>query len=188
MALREASIDRFEEQLAPVLDTAYRVALRLARNADDASDLVQDAMLNAIKGWSTFQEGTNFRAWFLKILTNAFLNKRRTAGRIETTDIDEAPDLYLYEQAKKSGDLEGEGDPGRELLDRIAVEHVARAIDRLPDEFRLTASLYLMNEMTYEEIAQIVDCPLGTVRSRIHRSRNMLQRELWHMLETEEGR
>ena len=176
-------IDEFEALLEPHLDTAYRVALRMSKNPDDASDLVQEAVLSALSCFGSFATGTNFRAWFLRILTNAYLQSLRRAGRIETTDIDDAPDLILFKAAAASGMTTDEGDPAAELMSQVAVEQVAQATDALPDDYRLTMSLYLLNEMSYEEIAQISGVPLGTVRSRIHRARNQLQRRLAHLLE-----
>ena len=173
-------VDEFEALLGPILDTAFRVALRMTRNRDDASDLVQDAVLNALKGFSTFEPGTNFRAWFLRILTHAYLRTRRTAKETESLDVGEAADLFLFLRTGDLGD-----DPAQTFMDRLAVEQVEVAIDRLPEDYRLTMSLYLLNDLPYEEIAGIVGCPVGTVRSRIHRGRNILQRELWALAPTE---
>lgn len=176
-------VDQFEALLQPNLDTAYRVALRMAGDADQASDIVQDAVVSALNGFEGFAPGTNFRAWFLRILTNAYLQARRKSSGRETVNLEDAPDLYLFVQAKRNGLFDRTEDPAQDLADKIAVEHVAQAIDGLPEEYRITLSLYLMNDMAYEEIAQVVGCPLGTVRSRIHRGRNILQKELGHLLE-----
>lgn len=164
----------------PTLDTAYRLAMRLARNREDAADLVQDASLQAFRAFHTFQSGTNFRAWFLKILTNLYYkNRSRTANRPEATDIDSTPELYLYNQSKKLGLLDGSADPGATVIEKLGVEDVTAAIDKLQDEFRDACALYFLDDLSYEEIATVLEIPIGTVRSRLHRGRNLLQRALW---------
>lgn len=180
-------VDRFEELVSPLLDTAYRVALRLTHNPEDASDLVQEAVLRAIKGFHTYSEGTNFRAWFLKILTNVhFRNRERLSAQTESVSIDEAPELVLFQHSKDRGLLDASEDPAAALMESVTSEAIVQAIDELPEEYKLTLTLYVLNDLPYEEIARIVETPVGTIRSRIHRGKNILQRKLNFLLEKEQ--
>ncbi|MBX3117672.1 MAG: sigma-70 family RNA polymerase sigma factor [Fimbriimonadaceae bacterium] len=169
----------FENLLQPELEKAYRYALRLVSgNADEAADLLQDATLAAFKGREGFKLGTNFRAWFFKILTNEFY-RTRTRKQVQTVDIADVQDAYLYVNAAQAGvHLEG-ADPARELFDSIEAEHVKKALESLPEEFRMACMLFFLGDMSYEEIAATLDIPVGTVRSRLHRGRKALQAELW---------
>ncbi|MCW5936681.1 MAG: sigma-70 family RNA polymerase sigma factor [Fimbriimonadaceae bacterium] len=170
--------DEFQALLEPVAAVAYKVAYNLTRNEEDAMDLVQDSTVSAFRAFDTFQKGTNFRAWFLKILTNRFF-KTRSRGRVETTPIDEAEDVYLYKMSQQHGLLGNEDDPARLVLDRMDVEAVGEAMQRLPVEFRAAATLYFLNDFTYEQIAEMLEIPVGTVRSRLHRGRKLMQKVLW---------
>lgn len=172
----------FESLLAPVVDRAYGMALRLTGNRDDAQDLVQESVLLAFRGFHTFKPGTHFRAWFFRILVNCFYaSRRRRRPEVSMDSADEdAPDLHLYVQTYHNG-MHGTGrDPAREVMDRIAGEDVARAVDSLPEEFRVACTLYFMDDLSYQEIADVVGVPVGTVRSRLHRGRKLLQKRLWN--------
>jgi RNA polymerase sigma-70 factor (ECF subfamily) len=179
----------FEGLLGPILDQAYRVALRLTRNPADAEDLVQEAALLAFRGFGQFQRGTNFRAWFLRILTNAFLSgRRRQRPEDHAVALDDVPAAYLQRRAHESvsaahPDPAGPSgaDLARDVLGRLEAEQVAAAIDALPEEFRVAAVLYFLQDLSYQEIASILDVPIGTVRSRLHRGRALLQRRLWEL-------
>lgn len=171
----------FESLLAPVVDRAYGMALRLTGNRDDAQDLVQEAALLAFRGFHTFRPGTHFRAWFFRILVNCFYASRRRKRPEQMAESleEEAPVLHLYVQTWHNG-MHGAGrDPAREVLDRIAGDEVARAVDSLPEEFRVACTLYFMDDLSYQEIAEVVGVPVGTVRSRLHRGRKLLQKRLW---------
>ena len=178
---------RFEQHLAPILDTAYRVAHRLTRDPDDAQDLVQDAAFLAFRAFHQFAEGTNFKAWYFRILTNRFYQRHRR-GRREpaTVELDDVPALYLHDRCQESGFGTGGADPADAFLARVSTEAITRAVDALPEEFRLVTALHLLEEFGYREIAAIADCPIGTVRSRLHRGRRLLQKALWS-LALEEG-
>ncbi len=174
----------FEALLAGVLPVAYGVAIRLVRNRADAEDLIQEAALQAFRGFSGFEIGTNFKAWYLRILTNCFYAGHRKKQREpDTIRLDDAPPLYLYDRAIESGLAARSDDPAALILGRIDEEQIAAAIAALPPEFRVVTALYFIDDMSYEEIAAIVDCPIGTVRSRLHRGRRMLQKALWHFAE-----
>ena len=176
----------FEALLAGVLEQAYGTAMRLTGNAADAEDLVQDAALLAHRGFGSFTAGSNFRAWFYRILLNRFYsNYRRQRRSGIAVDLEDTPELYLYEQAEAAG-LKPSEDSAAALLDRLDAEAVEQALAALPDEFRAAATLYFMQDLPYQEIAEILDVPIGTVRSRLHRARRMLQKALW-MVAQERG-
>jgi RNA polymerase sigma-70 factor (ECF subfamily) len=168
--------------LKPLLARAYGLALRLVRNSADAEDLVQEAALAAARGFATFQSGTNFKAWFFRILTNCFYSRHRRQRREGTAaDIDEVPDLYLYARAAELGLLGGPADPVQTVLNRLDNEQIAGALQSLPPEYRVVSTLYLMEDLSYGEISDILRIPIGTVRSRLHRGRNILKKLLWQV-------
>ncbi|MGH7513641.1 MAG: sigma-70 family RNA polymerase sigma factor [Gemmatimonadales bacterium] len=174
----------FELLFGAVAGTAFGIAMRLTRNQADAEDLVQEAALLAFRAFASFEPGTNFRAWFLKILTNCYFSKRRREkSRPVTSDLDDTPDLYLYARSAEAGFPTQGPDPAAQLLDRLGTERVVAAIARLPEEYRVVATLYFMEDLSYEEIAEVLGCPIGTVRSRLHRGRKMLQKALWQVAE-----
>ncbi len=171
----------FEDQLVPILNQAYGTALRLTGNTADAEDLVQDAALLAHKGFGSFTPGSNFRAWFFRILMNRFYsNYRRQRRQGVAVELEDTPELYLFSQAEASGLGQSE-DAAAGLIDRMDSELVTRALDALPDDFRAAATLYFTQDLSYQEIAEILDVPIGTVRSRLHRARRMLQKALWQV-------
>jgi RNA polymerase sigma-70 factor (ECF subfamily) len=175
--------DTLESLLVPLLGSAYRTALRLTRDAADAEDLVQDAAVQASRGFGTFQPGTNFRGWFFRILTNCFYSRYRKSRREGIqVELEDAPELHLYSQTAAIG-LHAETEPAAALMDRLDAEAVAQAIDALPDEYRVVAALYFLQDFPYLEIARILDVPIGTVRSRLHRGRRLLQQKLWTIAE-----
>ena len=175
------STGEFERQLSAVLDQAYGTALRLTGSAADAEDLVQDAALLAHRGYAGFPAGSNFRAWFYRILLNRFYsNYRRQRRAGVSVDLDETPELYLYQQAAASG-ITPDTDTATALVDRLDSELVQKALDALPEEFRTVATLYFMQDLPYQEIADMLEVPIGTVRSRLHRARRMLQKSLWEV-------
>jgi RNA polymerase sigma-70 factor (ECF subfamily) len=177
----------FESLFAACCNTAYGIAMRLTRNQADAEDLVQEAAFLAHRGFGSFAPGTNFRAWFLKILMNCYYSKhRRERSRPVTSDLDDTPDLYIYARAGEVGFPTQGPDPAAELLDRLGTERIVGAINRLPEEYRIVSTLYFMEDLSYEEIARVLACPVGTVRSRLHRGRKMLQKALWQIA-VEEG-
>ncbi len=172
----------FEELFAAVITTAFGVALRYTRNQADAEDLVQEAALLAYRAFDSFESGTNFRAWFLKILTNCYFSKRRREkSRPVTSDLDDTPDLYIYARSGEAGFPTQGPDPAATLLDKLGTERIVNAINLLPEEYRVVCTLYFLEDSSYEETARILECPVGTVRSRLHRGRKMLQKALWRV-------
>ncbi len=172
----------FESNLEPILGIAYGVALRLTRNPADAEDLVQEAAVKSFCGFHNFQAGTNFKAWFLRIMTNVFFKRcRKKRCEPEIVDLEEDSALYLYNKTCEAGLHEASDNPGAVLLRKMDAEHIAAAMAELPLEYRIVAALYFMDEFSYQEIADIIDCPVGTVRSRLHRGRRILQKSLWRV-------
>jgi RNA polymerase sigma-70 factor, ECF subfamily len=180
-AAHEAPI-QFELALTAILSSAYGYAFRLTRNRADAEDLVQEAALLACRGRAGFEVGTNFKAWFFRIVTTCFWGKHRQESRRPTTiDFDDAPALQLYQRSVEAGlPLDG-ANPAEALFNRIGEERVAEALSTLPAEFEVVCTLYFMEDFAYQEIADVLSVPVGTVRSRLHRGRKMLQKALWHV-------
>jgi RNA polymerase sigma-70 factor, ECF subfamily len=174
----------FESLFTAVMSSAYGVAMRFCHNQADAEDLVQEAAFLAYRAFDSFVQGSNFRAWFLKILTNCYFSKRRREkSRPVTSDLDDTPDLYIYARSGQAGFPTQGPDPASELLEALGTERIVAAIGRLPEDYRVVSTLYFMEDLSYEEIARILECPVGTVRSRLHRGRKMLQKALWQIAE-----
>ncbi|MBK9180253.1 MAG: sigma-70 family RNA polymerase sigma factor [Acidimicrobiales bacterium] len=164
----------------PFMQPLYSAALRLTRNPADAEDLVQETYLKAFRGFGGFQEGTNLKAWLYRILTNTFINSYRSRKRRpDETDLGEVEDLYLY---KRIGGLEAAA-AGRsaedELLELFTEDEVKDALEALPEQFRMAVLLADVEGFSYKEIAEILDIPIGTVMSRLHRGRKALQKRLY---------
>jgi len=176
------SADDFQAMLIDVLPSLYRYAFRLTRNRADAEDLVQDTALRAFRAIGQFEPGTNFKAWIFRILTRGFwASHRRGQRRPNTVDFDDTPDLYLYARSAENG-LQWQGDdPARALIDRLGAERVAEAIGQLPEEYGVVCTLCFIEDFAYHEVAEVLEVPVGTVRSRLHRGRKMLQKALWYL-------
>lgn len=161
------------------IDALYRTALRLAGNAADAEDLVQETYLRAFRSLNQFQAGTNLRAWLFKILTNAFINDyRKRARRPRSTSLDNVEDYYLYTHLIDSGIQPSSATPEDVVLAGITDDAVIHALESLPVEFRQVVLLADVEGFAYREIAEIMGIPVGTVMSRLHRARRRLQRSL----------
>ena len=163
----------------PYMDQLYGAARRMTRNAADAEDLVQETYLRAYKGYDRFTGGTNLRAWLFRILTNLFINEyRRRKRRPTETDLGDTDSLYMYqglggaELACRSRSAEDE------MLDGLTSAEVRQAIESLPDSYRLAVLLADVEGFSYKEIAEILDVPIGTVMSRLHRGRKKLRETL----------
>ena len=170
---------RFAEQAMGYMGSLYSAALRMTRNPSDAEDLVQETYLKAYRAFGTFQEGTNLKSWLYKILTNTFINSYRAKRRRPAeTELDDVEDLYLY---RRLGGLAG-ASAGRsaeeDVLERITDDEVKEAIESLPEAFRIAVLLADVEGFSYKEIAEIMDVPIGTVMSRLHRGRRALQKAL----------
>lgn len=184
--------DVFEAEMGPHIDALYRNALRLTGNANDAEDLLQDTYLRAFRFFYQYQPGTNAKAWLFRIMNTVFLNDYRKKTRQgETVSYDGLEDFYLYNRLVE--DLSGNEhpeieNPERAVLEKLDIETIQRAIDALPVEFRDTVALATLEEMSYQEIADTLAIPVGTVRSRLSRGRKILQKALWEYLHGEDSR
>ncbi len=170
----------FAEQAMEHMPSLYAAAMRMTRNKADAEDLVQETYLKAYRAFGGFQEGTNLRAWLYRILTNTFINTYRAKKRRpDESDLDDVEDLYLY---RRLGALES-AQAGRsaedEVLDAFTDGEVKAALEALPDQFRMAVLLADVEGFQYKEIADILDIPIGTVMSRLHRGRRALQKSLF---------
>ncbi|MBI1966982.1 MAG: sigma-70 family RNA polymerase sigma factor [Gemmatimonadetes bacterium] len=163
----------FEREALVHLDALYRVALRLTGNGSDADDLVQETMLKAYRSWDQYQLGTNAKGWLLTILRNSFINEyRRRARHPETVDVDTIEPFAVLSE-------EQEADPHGRFFDQIVDEEVQRAIDGLPEAFREALVLSDVEGLSYQDIAGILEVPVGTVKSRLFRARQMLKAKLY---------
>jgi RNA polymerase sigma-70 factor (ECF subfamily) len=162
-------------QHAPQL---YSAALRMTRNPADAEDLVQETFLKAYRGFASFQEGTNLRAWLFRILTNTFINTYRSKQRRPVeTDLDDVEDLYMY---RRIGALQAAARSAEDqMLDLFTDDEVKQSLEELPEAFRLPVLLADVEGFSYKEIAEILDIPIGTVMSRLHRGRKAMQKRLF---------
>jgi RNA polymerase sigma-70 factor, ECF subfamily len=175
-----ADKERFTEQAMEHMSALYTAALRMTRNHADAEDLLQETYLKAFRAFDTFHEGTNLKAWLYRILTNTYINTYRARKRRpEQTEIEDVEDLYLY---RRLGGLEAAA-AGRSAEDEVLAHftdaEVKEAVESLPDQFRLAVLLADVEGFSYKEIAEIMDVPIGTVMSRLHRGRRALQKRLY---------
>ena len=169
---------RFERDVLPMLPSLYGAALRLTRKAADAEDLVQDTVLRAFRGFASFQEGTNLKAWLYRILTNSYINTYRKKQRQPQTveGPDDMDEWYLFDRL---GSRNVEGSAEEEVLDKIPDQDVKAALESLPENFRIPVLLADVEGFSYKEIADMMDTPIGTVMSRLHRGRKGLEKALW---------
>jgi RNA polymerase sigma-70 factor (ECF subfamily) len=178
----DAAAEEFERLLEPMLGIAYGTAFRLTRSRDEAEDLVQEAAVQAFHAFATFQPGTNFKAWFFRILINRFRrNCRNRAREPHLVAIEDAPDLYLYAESARAGLAGQDRNPADLVLQKMDQEQIQAALWALPDEYRLVCVFYFMENLSYQEIADLLGCPVGTIRSRLHRGRKLLQKALWQI-------
>ncbi|HUV30689.1 MAG TPA: sigma-70 family RNA polymerase sigma factor [Acidobacteriota bacterium] len=167
----------FENEALPHMDALYRTGLRMTRNQSDAEDLVQETIVKAYRNWDKFEPGSNCRAWLFKIMTNIFINDYRSKSRAPVSvDVDDIDDNYLYGQLAQLGP---DKNPEQELFAKVFDDDVKKAIEELPDDFRLVVVLSFLEGFSYQEIANIADIQIGTVKSRLHRGRKLLQKQLF---------
>ena len=167
----------FEQEAIPHMDILYNYALRMTSNADDAHDLVQETFLKAYRFWDKYEKGTNIRAWLFRIMKNTYINRyRKETKEPETVDYDNIQNFYntIRYASDDPNDLQ------EKIFGGLLEDDVAHAIESLPEDFRTVVILCDIEGLTYEEIAEFVDCPVGTVRSRLHRGRKMLRAKLFH--------
>ena len=174
--LAEDARDRvnFEEEALALADQVYRVARGVSRSKEEAEDLMQETYARAFRSWQSYTPGTNLRAWLLRILTNLNIDRGRRAQRAPDQQPLEETDYFLYNRLEQAtGETEAE-----RVLERLSQDHVAEALSAVPHDFRDVVVLVDIGEFSYADAAQILDIPIGTVMSRLHRGRRILKREL----------
>ncbi|HZO32051.1 MAG TPA: sigma-70 family RNA polymerase sigma factor [Chloroflexota bacterium] len=170
--------DAFTAEVAPHVHTLYRTALRMTQQEQAAEDLLQDTLERAFLNFSRYEPGTNIRAWLLRIMSNVRISGfRRVARRPQTSSLDEMEEFSIYGAAHADGIATA--DVESSVLNRIGEEAILKAIDRLPEDFRMVVVLADVEGFSYKEMATILDVPIGTVTSRLFRGRQQLQRALW---------
>jgi RNA polymerase sigma-70 factor, ECF subfamily len=167
----------FEELALGHLDPLYSAALRLTKNERDAEDLVQDTCMRAYRFFDKFERGTNMKAWLFKILTNTFINKYRRKVK-ERSVVEGVEREAVHERFVSRDATDFAANPEQFFFDRLLSDDVLRSIDALPIDFRLVVILADLQEFSYKEIAEILECPVGTVMSRLFRGRKLLQKTL----------
>ncbi|MDQ5821329.1 MAG: sigma-70 family RNA polymerase sigma factor [Actinomycetota bacterium] len=166
---------RFEEEALELSDQVYRVARHLAGSREEAEDLMQEAYARAFRSWRSFTPGTNLRAWLLRILTNLNIDRGRKKQRTPDTQPLEEGDYFLYNKLEESS---GPAQDEERVVERLSQDDVVSALSAVPHDFRDVVVLVDIGDFTYADAAQILDIPIGTVMSRLHRGRRILKREL----------
>ena len=167
--------EEFQREALPHLDALYHFALRMTSDPDDADDLVQETFLKAYRFFDKFEKGTNCKAWLFRIMKNSFINiYRKTSKEPDKVDYDDVEEFYHVIRA----DSTDPNDLQEKLFANVLDDDVTRALESLPEEFRTVVILCDIEGFTYEEISDFVECPIGTVRSRLHRGRKMLRAKL----------
>jgi len=175
----QANFEQDAMQFAPQL---YSAALRMTRNPADAEDVVQETFLKAYRAYETFKAGTNLKAWLYRILTNTYINRyRKKQRRPSEVELGELQDLYLY---RRLGEASGATPSAEEaVLESFVDGDIKAAMESLPEHFMLPVYYADVEGFSYKEIAEILDVPIGTVMSRLHRGRKALQKKLWTVAE-----
>ena len=166
----------FEAEALPHMDVLYNFALRTTGNQDDARDLLQETYLKAYRFWEKYEKGTNIRAWLFRIMKNSYINRyRKETKEPDKVDYEEIENFYNLIRAESTNP----NDLQEKLFGSLLGDEVSKALESLPDDFRTVVILSDIEGLTYEEIAEFVECPIGTVRSRLHRGRKLLQARLY---------
>ena len=177
--LAEDDVDLFARLLAAHQDKLYRVAYRMAGHHEDAQDLLQDALLEAYRSFKKFQRGTYFDKWLYRIMTNTFIDRQRHKKRVGRVDSLDAPPSGMEDGEQSAREIpDWKDEPSRRVLHDQFGEPVQKALDDLKPDFRMVLILSDVEEFSYEEISEMLDIPIGTVRSRLHRARDMMRQTL----------
>jgi RNA polymerase sigma-70 factor, ECF subfamily len=166
---------RFEEEVLGFADQVYRVARRLVSSREEAEDLVQETYARAFRSWRSYTPGTNLRAWLMRILTNLNIDRGRREQRSPDMQPMEEGDYFLYNRLEQSG---GAADDEERVVERLSQDSIVEALASVPHDFRDVIVLVDIGDFSYQEAAQILDVPIGTVMSRLHRGRRILKGEL----------
>ncbi len=166
---------RFEEEALALSDQVFRVARHLAGSREEAEDLVQETYVRAFRSWRSYQPGTNLRAWLLRILTNLNIDRGRRTQRTPPMQGLEANDYFLYDRLSES---DGGASDEDKVVERLSQDDIVSALSAVPHDFRDVIVLVDIGDFSYQDAAQILDIPIGTVMSRLHRGRRILKREL----------
>ena len=166
---------RFEEEALELSDQVYRVASHLAGSREEAEDLMQEAYARAFRSWRSFTPGTNLRAWLLRILTNLNIDRGRKKQRTPDIQPLEEGDYFLYNKLEESN---GPAQDEERVVERLSQDDIVSALSAVPHDFRDVVVLVDIGDFTYADAAQILDIPIGTVMSRLHRGRRILKSEL----------
>lgn len=170
-----AKQDDFQDEIVPHLDAMYNFALRLTSDPNDAEDLVQDTIVKAYRFFSSYEKGTNAKAWLFRILKNSYINNyRKRSKQPSQVDYDEIATFYETIRSDRTDTTDLESQMFRQLVD----DDISNALEKLPEDFRTVVLLCDVESFTYEEISNMLDVPIGTIRSRLHRGRNLLKAEL----------
>jgi RNA polymerase sigma-70 factor (ECF subfamily) len=166
----------FKSEALPHMDFLYNYALRMTYNAADAEDLVQETFMKAFRFWDSYEQGTNIRAWLFRIMKNAYINRyRKEKKEPETVEYQEVENFYT----SLSGGVVETSDSQEAMFNNLLEDDVSTAIAELPEDFRTVVILCDIEELKYEEVAEFLECPIGTVRSRLHRGRKLLRTKLF---------
>jgi RNA polymerase sigma-70 factor (ECF subfamily) len=174
-ALQKRQIE-FEQEAVPHKDVLYNFALRTTGDRDDALDLLQETYMKAFRFWDKYEKGTNIRAWLFRIMKNSYINRYRKETREPSmVDYDDVENFYdsIRDEATDSNDLQ------KKMYSNMLSDEVTQALQSLPEDFRTVVILCDIEGLTYDEIAEFLNCPIGTVRSRLHRGRKMLEEKLY---------
>ena len=164
-------------QHAPQL---FSTAMRMTRNRSDAEDLVQETFIKAWRSFTTYQQGTNLRAWLFRIMTNTYINKYNAQQRKPTeTELDDVEELFLYKRLGSVDQSQLSQSAEDQMLSLFTDDEVKKALEELPDQFRIPVLMSDVEGFSYKEIAEILEIPLGTVMSRLHRGRKAMQKMLY---------
>jgi RNA polymerase sigma-70 factor, ECF subfamily len=166
---------RFEEEVLELADQVYRVARRLVSTREEAEDLVQETYARAFRSWRSYTPGTNLRAWLFRILTNLNIDRGRREQRAPDTQPMEEGDYYLYNRLEET--TSGAEDEER-VVERLSQDSIVDALSAVPHNYRDVVVLVDIGDFSYQDAAQILDIPIGTVMSRLHRGRRFLKQEL----------
>lgn len=179
-AISDADVQRFEEEVLPLSSALYGAALRMSRNPSDAEDLVQETYIRAFRSWRQFEPGTNLKAWLFRILTNLFISSYRKRRREPVTVPVEDPEQFDLYQTLTSRDSSAASAESI-VLSQLVDEDIKQALSALPEAFRMPVLLADVEGFSYKQIAEMLGIPIGTVMSRLHRGRKVLQKALWNL-------